>query len=425
LSYRNGLRERSAKPRLADDIGAQSWMKLAYMTASFPYGTGETFLISEIAALKDLGVELYVIPLYPRGKRRTDWNPDIEGVHLLDEGLCSLRVLLGSAVACFANPLASARAFLKLLSASRRHAAKNLAVVPKALWVSGELLRGGCEHLHVHWAATPASAGMVAAQLAGIPWSMSCHRWDIHENNLLAAKVRSAAFTRFISRGGQRDAGQLGADADRTHVIPMGTWVPPSVSPLAWPSGAPFRVLCPANLLPVKGHSYLLAACAQLIAEGRDLELALAGDGPLREDLAAQARRAGITGRVTFLGHLPRPELLRMYEDRKVNAVVLPSLDMGGGEHEGVPVSLMEAMAFGIPVLSTRTGSIPELLPDELGLTVPQRNASALAEHLRHLICDEQHYRSVGAMCRTRVSEGYSVDSSAARLLALMRRDAQ
>ncbi|WP_243337744.1 glycosyltransferase [Anaeromyxobacter soli] len=399
-------------------------MKLAYMTASFPYGTGETFLISEIAALKSLGVELYVIPLYPRGSRRPDWDPDTEGVHLLDEGLCSIRVLLGAASACSREPLASARAVFKLLSASTRHAAKNLAVVPKALWAFRELERRGCEHLHVHWAATTASAGMVAAQLAGIPWSMSCHRWDIHENNLLAAKVHSAAFTRFISRGGQRDAGQLGAAAGRTHVIPMGTWVPPFVPPLLWPSGTPFRVLCPANLLPVKGHSYLLAACAELIAEGRDVELALAGDGPLRGELAAQARRAGIAGRVTFLGHLPRPELLRLYEDRRVNAVVLPSLDLGGGEHEGVPVSLMEAMAFGVPVLSTRTGSIPELLPDDLGLTVPQRNASALAERLRLLICDEQHYRSVGAMCRTRVREGCSVDSSAARLLALIRRDA-
>jgi glycosyltransferase involved in cell wall biosynthesis len=398
-------------------------MKLAYLTASFPYGTGETFLISEIAALKSLGVELHVIPLYPRGERRTDWFPDTEKVRLVDEGLLSVRVLANSAVAAGAQPLASIRGILGLLRASRRHAVKNLAVVPKALWVSRELRRAGCEHLHVHWAGTTASAGMLAAQLAGIPWSMSCHRWDIYENNLLAAKVRSSAFTRFISRGGQRAALQLGAEADRTHVIPMGAWVPPTVAPLEWPSRNPFRILCPANLIPVKGHSYLLAACAELLAERCDVQLALAGDGPLREELEAEARRAGIAGRVAFLGHLPRPALLGLYEDRKVDVVVLPSVDLGEGHHEGVPVALMEAMAYGIPVLSTRTGSISELLPDELGLTVPHRDASALAEQLRQLIRNERRYRSVAAVCRSRIRE-WSADVSATRLLALIRGEA-
>lgn len=399
-------------------------MKLAYLTASFPYGTGETFLIPEIAALKRLEVDLYLVPLYPRGDRRADWAPDVEGVHLLDEGLCSPRVLMGAVLAGGARPVASARGISGLLGASGRHVAKNLAVVPKALWIARELERAGCEHLHVHWAGTTASAGMLAARLAGIPWSMSCHRWDIYEDNLLAAKVRSASFTRFISRGGQRDAAGLGADVRRTCVIPIGTSVPRTVPPLTWPGRNPFRILCPANLLPVKGHAYLLAACAELIGEGRDVRLSLAGEGPLREELAAQARRAGIAGRVTFLGHLPRPALLQLYEDRSVDAVVLPSVDMGAGEHEGVPVSLMEAMAYGIPVLSTRTGSIPELLPDEFGLTVPHRDASALAEKLRGLIRDERRYLSVGEICRERIREDWSVEVSAARLLALIRGEA-
>lgn len=399
-------------------------MKLAYMTASFPYGTGETFLIPEIAALNKLGVELFVMPLYPRGDRRTDWNPDTQGVHLLDDGLFAPRVLVGAAVTGGVEPIASTCGIVRLLSASRWHLAKNLAVVPKALWTSRELVRTGCEHLHVHWAGTTASAGMLAAELARVPWSMSCHRWDIYENNLLAAKVQSSAFTRFISHGGRRDAHQLGADAERTHVIPMGTWVPPTAPIPEWPGRNTFRILCPASLIPVKGHAYLLAACAELIAEGRDVQLALAGEGPLREELAEQAQRTGIARRVTFLGQLPRPALLKLYEERRVSAVVLPSVDMGSGEHEGVPVSLMEAMAYGIPVLSTKTGSIPELLPDELGLTVPHRNASALAQQLHQLICDEKRYRAVGALCRNRIRESWSADTSAERLVSLIRRAA-
>jgi colanic acid/amylovoran biosynthesis glycosyltransferase len=77
------------------------------------------------------------------------------------------------------------------------------------------------------------------------------------------------------------------------------------------------------------------------------------------------------------------------YRQHAFDLLVLPSIDMGGGEHEGVPVSLMEAMAHGIPVLSTRTGSIEELLVPELGATVEDKNADELASAIARMAIDE------------------------------------
>lgn len=396
-------------------------MKLAYLTASFPFGTGETFLIPEITALTKVGAELQVIPLYPRGPRRTDWDPKSERVQILEAGLLSLRIACSAASMAAARPILSASAVSSVIGGSIRHAAKNLAVTTKAMWVAREIGRAKCDHLHVHWGGTTASAGMIAARMTGISWSLTCHRWDIYENNLLAEKARSASFVRFISAKGIRDAVSLGVDEGRAHVIRMGTTVPQEIAPLKWPRCGPLTILCPANLVPVKGHTFLFAACAELVRDGLDIKLLLAGDGPLLPDLKAEALRLGLDHRVVFLGHLARPDLLEKYVRREVHLVVLPSVDRGGGEHEGVPVSLMEAMAYGVPVLSTRTGSIPELLPDELGLTVPQRDPHAIAEAVRYITTNQERYRALGELCRARILEGWSADAAAARLLELVR----
>lgn len=395
-------------------------MKIGYVTASFPFGNGESFLAAEIQALAESDVEVVVLPLFPRGARRPDWQAP-PAVRVATAGLLSADVLGSSFSRLGLGPGKVVAASRPLLLGSIRHAAKNLAVIPKGLWMARQAAREGLEHLHVHWAGTTASAGMVASMVSGVPWSMTCHRWDIYEDNLLAAKVASARFTRFISRRGRDDAAALGAQPTRTTVVPLGTSIPADFSHPAWPGRQTFSLLCPANLELVKGHRHLLRACRSLLDGGIDLRLLLAGEGPLRAELEADVARLGLGSHVTFLGQVPHGDLLDWYAAGRVHAVVLPSVDLGGGVHEGVPVSLMEAMARGVPVLSTRTGSIPELLPDSLGLTVEGGDPGALAEALRGLVLDEARYSTAAAACRRRVEEDWSVRRSAARLLDLIR----
>jgi glycosyltransferase involved in cell wall biosynthesis len=107
-----------------------------------------------------------------------------------------------------------------------------------------------------------------------------------------------------------------------------------------------------------------------------------------------------------------------MYERGEVHATVLASVELGGGEHEGVPVSLMEAMARGVPVVATATGSIPELLPPALGLTVRERDPEAMSRVVIALARERARYEGAARACRERVERDWSVDRSAARLLA-------
>ena len=122
-----------------------------------------------------------------------------------------------------------------------------------------------------------------------------------------------------------------------------------------------------------------------------------------------------------FLGYRLHEEILGRYQEGAVDVVVLPSVDLGNHLHEGIPVSLMEAMAEGIPVVSTTTGGIGELLRDGAGLMVPPGDPAALAEALERLIRSPELRRQLGDAGRRRVSEEFSIERVVAQLATQIR----
>lgn len=319
--------------------------ELLIMTASFPAGSGEGFLEEELRALAGSGAQLTVVPLWPRGVSRSLTDIDESKIRFVVRPLADLRVLLAAFLAGMRSPLRLLRWVWTLsVTGTFSHRIKNLVTIPKALWLAGFIRKSGIHHLHAHWASTTATCAMVAADLADVPWSFTAHRWDIYEDNLLAQKARKAAFARFISQRGLEDALNRGAPVDKCLVIHMGVCLPATGSEFM-PVSSSLRIICAANLIPVKGHRFLLEAVGLLRAEGIAVTLDLAGHGELLNDLERQTKSLGIRDLVSFRGQIGHSELLAAYRRREFDVFVLPSIDLGNGEHEGVPVSLMEAMA--------------------------------------------------------------------------------
>jgi glycosyltransferase involved in cell wall biosynthesis len=100
--------------------------------------------------------------------------------------------------------------------------------------------------------------------------------------------------------------------------------------------------------------------------------------------------------------------------------MVLPSVDLGNGEHEGVPVSLMEAMSYGVPVLSTNTGSINELLPLEYGFTVPDKDSDALAQWIENVYDNPKLYQEISLTCRNIIEKNWDVNISVKKLINII-----
>jgi glycosyltransferase involved in cell wall biosynthesis len=371
-------------------------MRIVYVTAGLPYSSGqEEFFLPEISELARRGHQLLIVPRQKMGSVGGD-----EARRLLGSTR-ALSLLAPEVLAVYfreslRRPIPSLRALWTVCSRGRASKLpKNLAVFPKALWLARVAREFGADHIHVQWLGTTASMAMVASRLTGIPWSVTAHRWDIADNNLLEEKLRAAAFVRFISNKSMAMAESLCSfDISRSFVLHLG--VPDGqCSPVT--DRAARRLVCPANMIPVKGHKHLLEAIAILRERQVECELILAGDGPLRKTLERTAASLGISDIIRLVGRLPHDELLSLYQRGEVGLVVLPSVD------------LVEAMAYGVPVVSTETGGIPELLSGGAGVMVPPADSRALADAIASIIGDVELRRSLSVCGRQRAENDYSV----------------
>lgn len=404
-------------------------MKLAVISSSAPFGKGESFVINEINAIAEHGHEVILIPTQLRRGSPNHFRLQPQ-IKLLAQASFSVRVLGGF---CFYG-LKSPRRLLKLIKLindknSFWNSLKNFVVLPKAIWLSKHLKEHNVEHIHAHWLTTSATLAMVCSDLTDIPWSCTAHRGDIVANNLLQTKFENAAFIRFISESGLKLAkSRAEINKQKSHVLHIGIDVPAllhddKIGIENWPTRS-FTVICPANLIPVKGHRTLIDALAKMQFRTH-VQLILAGDGELRHQLESQVTKLGLESHVSFKGHVAYSELLSWYKSRQVALLVLPSLDLGNGLHEGIPVSLMEAMSYGIPVISTRTGGIPELLEDtkrnlEFGCIVEAGDSQSLAAEMDKMVESSAYREKWQELGRARVKEAFNKEKTIKTLLKLI-----
>jgi len=400
-------------------------MKIAYITANSPFGRGETFITEEMNTIVDLGVDLIILPR----------NPSKEVFHNFATKLCDRAIWL---------PLLNLQIFLTFLkevffcphlwkiigqiiehSRTVKILVKNLAVLPKSVYIAGLLRDSPVDHIHAHWGSTTATMAWIISKLTAIPWGFTVHRWDIKENNLLKLKVENASFVRCISENGKCEILQIVGEKyrNKVKVIHLGSRLPEKINPQLETSHSNFVIACPANFVPIKGHRFLIEACALLVEKGIGGFLCLLiGDGPLEEEIRKKIAIFGLKDFIRLIGRLPHEQLLRMYDQRKINIVVLPSIITSEGDKEGIPVALMEAMAYGIPVIATKTGGIPELLSEGAGIMVKEKDANELAEALEELMIDDEKRKAIGESGRKRVIEDFDLIINTRKVLETIER---
>jgi colanic acid/amylovoran biosynthesis glycosyltransferase len=383
--------------------------RVVYVTASLPYGDDERFVVPEIEELERQGVEVVICP---RG-----WlTPHVESDtrHLLGKTL-EPRLISAAIVATALRELAQsprrgARAIWQLRrSRSPRMLLKNLAIVPKGLWLARYARHNRVQHLHAHWAGTTATLALVASMVSGVPFSFTAHRWDIAEDNLLETKVRVAAFARAIDHLGADELARLsGSPEDAVVVIHMGVVSVANGSPRKWRELPTIAV--PATFVEIKGHTYLLQAMSLLAERGVPARVELAGEGSERRAIEREIADRSLADRVLVRGFVPHDQLLKELAEGRYDMVVLPSIIPGPGEREGIPVALMEALAAGVPAIGTNTGGIPELLHSGAGLLVPDRDAKALADAIELLIRNPEERAAMIERGYERVRSEFSIE---------------
>lgn len=166
-----------------------------------------------------------------------------------------------------------------------------------------------------------------------------------------------------------------------------------------FPPDAPV-VINVANLTRKKGHTYLLAAAKRVLERHPQTRFLCVGQGPLAEELAAEAKRHRLNGQLVFTGFRPDATTLVAASD----VFVLSSL------HEGLPVSLLEAMALARPQVVTRVGGVPEVVVDgETGVLVEAENPAALADSILSVLGDPARAQRMGEAARAHVRRRYGM----------------
>ncbi len=202
----------------------------------------------------------------------------------------------------------------------------------------------------------------------------------------------------------------LGCPPDRAVVHHLGvdcerfSFLPRTMAP-----GGKLRLLSIANHVEKKGLAYAIEAVTRLHEQHPDLEYHIIGEGPLRQQLEKQIGTSDAGGYIKLRGWLPRPEVVEAL--MQAHMLLAPSVVSSTGDEEGTPVAIMEAMASGLPVVSTRHSGIPELVRDGVtGYLVPEKDAEALTESLRRLLENPSLWPALGQAGRDHVKQHFNID---------------
>lgn len=244
----------------------------------------------------------------------------------------------------------------------------------------------GCTHLHVHFAHVPTQIAMYASTLSGVPFTIMAHANDIFERGLLLKrKAERASRMLTISEHNRHYLESLGIPRSHLAVVRCGVSFPIDASPIRTDAVRAFTIGTLGRMVEKKGIDVLIRALAELESAGRLVELQIAGDGPLKEELQSLAKTLGVADRTQFVGSLPHHQVAAWM--RQLDAFVLACKQDGNGDMDGIPVVLMEAMSQSVPVISTRLSGIPELVIDnETGLLAQPGDYLDLARQIDRLI---------------------------------------
>jgi colanic acid/amylovoran biosynthesis glycosyltransferase len=263
--------------------------------------------------------------------------------------------------------------------------------------------------IHIYF-GTEAARALPYLQREQRPKVVSFHGADV-STSLSAAHLELliACTDLFLARS-QTLSDELlarGCPAEKIRLTRTSVPLPEWAGPLQLVAGQPVRLLQACRFIEKKGLDVAVAAVGQLVAAGHDVTLDLAGDGPEREALQAQAKQLGIADRVRFLGFLPNQALLDLLPEYSL--FLHPSRDTATGDREGIPNSMLEAMACGVPVVATAHSGIPEAVTDgQEGLLIAQNDVAGLVRAIASMTSDGARYQRMSAASRQRIEAQFS-----------------
>lgn len=396
----------------------------------------ETFISNEIRLLEAQGLTVHIFSM--RQPREAFTHKSVQDItaqvtYLPTELWSSVhRLLWPNLCTAWRFPAGYARA---IRLAWRRFMRKGTVLTFKHLFQAAFLVhraRGvNLTHLHAHFAHSPTSVAMFAAEIAGLPFSFTAHAKDIYTSDpwQLAEKVYKARFVVTCTQYNKAYLEQLVRQRLTVHCVYHGIDVDlfavPDIAERAMRTPIPpYTILTIARFVEKKGLVDILAALALLARSGVPFRYVLIGDGDDRARLEAVVRDLGLTAQVEMTGTLAHEQVLEHF--RQADCFVLGCKVAANGDRDGIPNVLAESMAMGVPVVGTPVSGLPELVEHEqTGLLVDATQPEVLAAALRRMLTDVELRQRVIPAARERVREIFDSSRLIRELAAIYKENAR
>lgn len=427
---------------------------IAYVLKGYPR-LSETFIASEIYRLEqqEVALRLFVIkpadekisqPIVEQIQAKPQYLPDAGSVSetpflrwLVTYGRAFLPALRRVVAAYPTGALrAAAFAFAQSVRARRSFWACPRKVYAKEFLqavalADGLLTAPDIRHLHAHFCHGATTVTWMAAMITGLSFSFTAHAKDIYSESLnpaglLRRKLLAARFAVTCTEANRLHLQKLAPEANVYRIYhgvnaDFTRFVARTVPEKSVVVDRPLRLLAVGRLVEKKGFDIFVEACGVLQQQNTPFSAVIAGENGEHGDFIRQRiATLGLTSCVRFLGPLRQDALFAEYQ--RASLFCLPCRVLDDGDRDGIPNVLMEAMACGVPVVTTNISGIPELITDSVnGLLIPPENPSALAAAILRLHCDPQFATRLATTAQATIREHFDGDTLAHQLALLFR----
>ena len=407
-------------------------MKIAFLVTCFPC-LSETFILNQITGLIDRGHEVDIYA-YERSND-PKIHEDVEKYNLLNRTIYYgeseknipvsriVRLVKGFEL-LIANYKKNPRAFIRSMNIIRyKKKAANLKLLYMIVPFVG---RGDYDVIQCHFGPN-GNRGVILKDLGVFTGKIITvfHGYDItqyiHNNGRDAYKYLfdKGDFFLPISQRWKNELISLGCRKEKIMVHRMGIDVEKYNDFHRNTKGDDkLKIITIARFVEKKGIRYGVEAVGQVVKEHPEIEYRIIGDGPLRDEIESVIDQLKLREKIKLLGWKSEAEILKYMNDSDI--LLLSSVTSNDGDQEGIPVVLMEAMAMGLPVVSTFHSGIPELVQDGIsGFLAPERDVSGLAKKLRHCIEHPELWPSILKEAHNTIIQNYNIDDLNDRLVMI------
>jgi colanic acid/amylovoran biosynthesis glycosyltransferase len=384
-------------------------LRIGYVLKRFPR-LSETFVLNEMLELERQGVEIEVYSLF---------KPPAEDKHALLAELKARVTYLPTTQSLEQLTVKSGDAN----TLSDRVPLTGVLGMFKAAAVALLAKSSNLQHLHAHFGSDAATVALMAARLSRLPFSFTAHAKDIYhtyndevtDQRMRRAKISEAAFVATVSEFNRKHLAGIAGKHSASDIHRLYNGIDLGRFSYRSEGREPTTILAVGRLVEKKGFTHLIDACRILATRDVDFRCDIIGDGPLQNELASQIAAAKLIGKVNLLGPRKQEQLIELMQTATLMA--LPCIVTESGDRDGLPTVLLEALASGLPCVSTTVSGVPEIIDSGVsGFLSEPGDAQHFADQMELLLTQPELCKAFAKAGRSKAERDFDLTANVATL---------